>query len=216
MLHYNLSTIVQHLGDKITEARSKIPLTTRCYKNRMNPGIDNSIRTDETMAENTENQNLFGASQKLLQCRVISKTAAASDRFIELENFRLWAYMMFHKHGLKVQVSSLWLWLEEKLYKEKKVLYTMASQVVAVSRIGVFLFDEQHGYNHVSYRYVQSDQVGDIKDILMSHVSPQLVDDGNCELVVEKGYCIKSDCKNPEKLVLGLSDKDDRFWYREK
>jgi len=163
-----------------------------------------------------ENSNLHGMSQKLLYCKVISKKFTQSERFVELENFKLWVYMMFHKHGLKIQDISLWLWVEEKDYLERKQLYEHAPGIMEVNKIGVFLFDEQNGFSHVSYRYTNIDQTSKVQEILLSHISPELIAEGNYELTVEKGYCIKNDIKNLGKLVLGLSDKDDRFWYREK
>jgi len=163
-----------------------------------------------------ENSRLYEVSQKLLYCKIISKDFSQSERFVELENFQLWAYMMFHKHGLRIQDISLWLWVEEKDFMERKKFYERAPEVMGASKLGVFLFDEHNGFSHVSYRYTKRDQAGKIGEILMSHVSKELVSEGNCELTVEEGYCIKNDIKNLGKLVLGLSDKDDRFWYRER
>lgn len=163
-----------------------------------------------------ENLNLTGMSQKLLYCNVVSKTFKKSERFVELENFKLWAYMMFHKHGLKIQNITLWLWIEEQDYLAREKLFEHAPETLQVNRLGVFLFDDINGFSHNSYRYAKNDQVNKMKEILLSHVSQELVASGNYNLTVEKGFCIKKDIKNLSKLVLGLSDKDDRFWYREK
>jgi hypothetical protein len=161
-----------------------------------------------------ENSNLTKASQKLLYCKITSKDFSQSERLVELENFQLWAYMMFHKHGLRIQDISLWLWVEEKDYLEREQLYEHAPDIMEVSKLGVFLFDEQNGFSHVSYRYTTKNQVSKVKEILLSHISKELVAEGNYELTVETGYCIKNDIKNLGKLVLGLSDKDEKSWYR--
>lgn len=163
-----------------------------------------------------ENIELQGISQKLLYCKVVSKDFGQSNRFVELENFQLWAYMMFHKHGLRIQDISLWLWVHEKDYLESVKLYEEAPESLKVARIGVFLSDELNGFSHMNYRYTASDQVSNMKKILMSHVSPELISSGNCELAVEQGYCIKSDIKNLGKMVLGLSESDDSSWFCEK
>lgn len=162
-----------------------------------------------------ESSNVQGIVQKLLYCKVVSKDFGQSKRFVELENFQLWAYMMFHKHGLRIQDISLWLWVCKDKLQEYQKHYEQAPHILQVSRIGVFLSDELNGFSHVNYRYAEDDQVTTMKKILMSHVSPELISSGNCELVVEQGYCIKNDIKNLGKMVLGLSENDTSLWSRE-
>ncbi len=159
-----------------------------------------------------ESSNVQGTVQKLLFCKVVSKDFGQSKRFVELENFQLWAYMMFHKHGLRIQDISLWLWVCENKLQEYQELYEQMPDILQVSKIGVFLSDELNGFSHVIYRYSEEDQVSAMKKILMSHVSPELISSGNCELVVEQGYCIKNDIKNLGKMVLGLSENDTSIW----
>jgi len=160
--------------------------------------------------------NRMDASHKLLYCRVISKNYSRSERFIELDNFKLWSYMMFHKHGLKIRDISLWLWVKEKDYLARQELYSRAPEIMRVNKLGLFLFDEQNGFSHIIQRFAKEDDSDRLGEILMTHLSPQLLSDDNFELTVYKGYCIKNENTNLEELVLGLSAKDDRFWYREK
>lgn len=159
--------------------------------------------------------NLYRMSQKLLYCTIVGKDFNKSKRFVELENFNLWAYMMFHKHGLRIQDISLWLWVHEKEYLEQKQVEMKAPVLLEVSKLGVFLFDELNDFNHLNYRYAENDQVSTTKKILMSHVSPDLMASGNCDVTVEKGYCIKSDIKNLGKMVLGLSGHGAGLCHRE-
>jgi hypothetical protein len=160
--------------------------------------------------------NSKGQSQKLLRCNIINKNSEQSERFVEFEHYKLWSYMMFHKHGLKIQDISLWLWIEEQDYLAREELYSRAPHKLEVSKLEVFLFDEHNGLSHVIHRYCLSDESAQVEKILLSHISPELVAAGNFEMSHQMGYCVKSDIKDLDKLVLGLSDQDERLWYREK
>ena len=155
-------------------------------------------------------------SQKLIRCWVVGKNGRKSDRFVELEHYKLWSYMMFHKHGLKIRDISLWLWLTKEDYEKREAIYSRASETLAVNKLGVFLFDEHNGFSHVVHRYTASKETESQKQILLSHISPELVAAGNYELTVYEGFCVKSDVKNLEKIVLGLAKNDNRLWYRER
>jgi len=160
--------------------------------------------------------NLKGQSQKLLRCEVIGKDNRKSERFVELEHFKLWSYMMFHKHGLRIKNISLWLWIEKDEYQAREVIYQRATEKLAVNKLEVFLFDEQNGFSHVIQRYTPSSDSSKIEKILLHHLSPELVSSGNYEITVHEGLCIKHDIKRVDTLVLGLSEKDERLWYRER
>ena len=155
-------------------------------------------------------------SQKLLCCKVISKDQSKSERFVELEHYKLWSYMMFHKHGLKVRDLSLWLWVKEDEFEERKEVYSRSPEVVSVNKLELLLFDENNGFSHTINRYAKIEETKNLEKILFSHLSPELVTSGNYELTVHKCNCLLSANKNLEKMVLGLSDRDDRLWYREK
>ncbi len=156
-----------------------------------------------------------GVSQKLLNCTVISKDSKESQRFIELEQYKLWSYMMFHKHGLRIGNVALWLWLGEEDYKEREELYSLAHDVIDVNKLTVFLYDQKNGFSHISSRYVEANETEKMVEILTSHVSEDLVNTDNFEIYTETGHCIKNNTQDADALVLGLSEKDDRFWYRE-
>lgn len=155
-------------------------------------------------------------SQKLMRCQVSGKDGGDSDRFVELEYFRMWSYMMTHKHGLVIGEPTLWLWLKEEDYAARKNLYDKAPEVLRVNRLGIFLFDEIHGFSHVIHRYTPDEEGEVLEKILASHVAPELIEAGSFELSVIQGYCVRTEIRNPERLVLGVDFGDTRAWYREK
>lgn len=173
-------------------------------------------RRAETKQSIMEIVNNEEQSKKLLRCKIINKDGNQSERFIEFEHFKLWSYMMFHKHGLKIQDISLWLWIQEKDYLAREEIYSRAPECVDVNKLCVFVFDEHNGFSHVIHRFSLRDETPKVEKILSSHLSPELVAAGNYEITVHRGRCVKNDLKNTQKLVLGLSDKDDRLWYRER
>lgn len=155
-------------------------------------------------------------SQKLLCCSVINKKQEKSERFVELERFKLWSYMMFHKHGLRIGDLSLWLWLLEKDYLAREELYLRSPEIIKVNKLAVFLFDEKNGFSHVIHRFSRKSDTEILTNILISHIAEDIVASGNYEVTVHKGYCIKNETKPVDEIILGLSDKNERLWYRER
>ena len=154
-------------------------------------------------------------SQKLIRCTVEGRDHAESLRYIELDHYKLWAYMMLHKHGLKIKDASLWLWVNEQDFVEKKELYSHFQDLEKVNKIELYLFDELHGFTHTIYRFVLKVETDMVERVLLSHLSPELADTGNYRMNTCRGYCIKGG-KNLKNMVLGLSGSDDRIWYRKK
>jgi len=157
----------------------------------------------------------IGHSQKLLRCQVESKNNTRSYRYVELEHYKFWSYMMFHKHGLRIIDLSLWLWIKEDDFRAREDLYRSFPEVDAVNKIELFLFDEQNGFSHTTYRYVGRQESENLENILFSHLSQDLITSGNYEIKTHAGFCIKSNVKNLKNMILGLSGNEDRIWYRE-
>ena len=93
-------------------------------------------------------------SQKLIRCSVSSQDGIPTARFIEVEVFKLWHYMMKNKHGLVVSDISLCLWVNEEEFKQKEELYARSGEVDSVHRIVISIFDSKNGFSHMTSRYV--------------------------------------------------------------
>jgi len=154
-------------------------------------------------------------SQKLLKCIVESKNDTKSQRYVELEHYKLWSYMMFHKHGLRILDVSLWLWLKKRDFLAGEEIYRRFPDIEEVSKIELFLFDAVNGFSHSTYRYVIKRDSSVLEKILYSHLSQDIIDAGNYEITTHPGFCIKSNGKDFKKMILGLSGNNDRIWYRE-
>ncbi|MEO5617891.1 MAG: hypothetical protein ABIS67_08975 [Candidatus Eisenbacteria bacterium] len=112
------------------------------------------------------------ASQKLVRCNIRPRGAKndGSARFIPLEIFGLWEYLMTHKHDFEVLAprASLWLDMEdspETAYSEKQ--YDKVTEVTA------FVYSNRDEMFTRACRYFRSDECDSLKPIFLSHYQAQ-------------------------------------------
>ncbi len=154
-------------------------------------------------------------SQKLIRCTVKSNNGPASLRYIELEHYSLWSYMMLHKHGLEVINASLWLWIKKAELEAKKPQYAHFSAMEKVNKIELLIFDERYGFTHETYRFAPVKETNLLQKTLLSHLASEIVSSGNYDINNYPGYCIQCG-RNLKDMILGISGSDTRLWYRKK
>jgi hypothetical protein len=123
---------------------------------------------------------------------VLNAEGEESIRFIEFDQYRLWEYLMTHKHGLRVSDPVLCLWLSEEDYLEQEALYDHAGASTIVNRIVIDLFDRQFGFTNTVTRYVKEPDTDKVLDILRGHVPADLVDSEDCNFVVIPGRIVQN------------------------
>ena len=108
------------------------------------------------------------SSQKLVRCEVRRQgsTASGSPRFIPLEIFGLWEYLITNKHGFEVMnpKASLWLDMEdspEAAYSE--------SQYDRVTEVSAFVYSGRDEMFTRACRYFRSEECDQLKSIFLSH-----------------------------------------------
>ena len=108
------------------------------------------------------------ASQKLVRCQIRPRGSKAegSPRFIPLEIFGLWEYLMTHKHEFEVvgPRASLWLDMEdspETAYSEQ--------QFERVTEVTAFVYSNRDEMFTRACRYFRSDECDQLKPIFLSH-----------------------------------------------
>ena len=147
-------------------------------------------------------------SQKLIRCSVSSQDGIPTARFIEVEVFKLWHYMMKNKHGLGISDISLCLWVNEEEFKQKEELYTRSGKVDSVHRIVISIFDSRNGFSHMTSRYVLDQDVNKVKSILLSHMPKNFVNSESSEVETFPGRVIdKGKISNMDEIILGLSSE---------
>ncbi len=133
----------------------------------------------------------FYPSQKLVRCEVANRYQESSVRFVEIDAFRLWEYLMTHKHGLRIREPALCLWIGEQEYQHNANVFDRAGKVEAVSRIVVDLFDREFGFSQTITRYTRAAEAEHMLDILRSHIPPELRDDAACRIDVIAGRAVQ-------------------------
>lgn len=150
------------------------------------------------------NVHPYQESQKLIRCRVSSEKNPSSIRYIELENYKMWEFMVTTKHGLVVETDlSLCLWVHEEEYIRNEDVYSRAGNVSPVNRLMIMINDESRGYYYSASRFVPSDETEKVKNILLSHTSGS--SDEFTDIEVIPGYTIEQKAHAEETVPYGLS-----------
>lgn len=153
------------------------------------------------------NSNMGPGHPRLLRCRMLNPAGKTSIRYVELEQYRLWAYMMETRHGFRVQELKLSLWVNASEFRDKKDLFLHSGDVEDVSRIAFSWFNPRHNYTLDVARYVPSKQYESVKRILLSHVSESSRQSEAFRLDEQHGVCVNQAVEDPGlDLILGISD----------
>lgn len=144
-------------------------------------------------------------SQKLIQCRVRNHQREETQRFVEFEQFRLWEYLMTHRHELTVSDPVLCLWLSEEDFREQEALYVHAGRSTAVNRIVIDLFDREFGFTNTVIRYVAEEDTEKVLAILRDHIPADLLESDDCDFVVVPGRIVQNWQNIPDSnFLIGL------------
>jgi hypothetical protein len=150
-------------------------------------------------------QSPFHESQKLVRCRVVNRYQETSIRFVEIDAFKLWEYLMTNKHGLKVGEPSLCLWVDDEEYQHNAGVFDRAGDVEAVNRIVVDMFDAEYGFSQTTTRYARAGESEQVVDILRSHIPPELRDSESCNIMVITGHAVhQSHPQTHRSVLMGL------------
>jgi hypothetical protein len=108
------------------------------------------------------------ASQKLMRCEVRREEPDAEPqlRYVPLEIFGLWEYLMTRRHGFRVEESHASLWLDAEETPESAY---DAHEYDHVTEVSVFLYSGRDDMFTRVCRYFPSDQCEALKKIFLSH-----------------------------------------------
>lgn len=107
-------------------------------------------------------------SQKIIRCEIrrAGSTGPTTERYVPLEIFGLWDYLMVHKHSFEVlnPRASLWLDMEdspETAYGD--------SQYDKVTEVTAFVYSERDEMFTRARRYFTTDHCEELTRIFLSH-----------------------------------------------
>jgi hypothetical protein len=153
----------------------------------MEPGY-----TDATAFEFFESAKRpeYHRPQKLVSCVTENAAGERRQRLVEFEKFRLWEYMMTHKHRLTVSDAVVCMWVDQAQFEARQALYIHESQVEAVNRIILSFYDETYGFSMVVSRFALSEDTDALIEVLKHHLLWRGDQAEECDAVVVEGYCI--------------------------
>ncbi|HVP38600.1 MAG TPA: hypothetical protein VMS93_05380 [Candidatus Saccharimonadales bacterium] len=128
-------------------------------------------------------------SQKLVRCEVQSRSSPPSARYIPMEIYGLWEYLMVHKHGFEVHNcgASLWIDVEES----PEVAYTESSYE-RVTEVTLFVYSEPDGMFTRVCRYFPTESYPELRSIFLAHYSsPDARLEGGSQLREKEGIWIR-------------------------
>lgn len=148
----------------------------------------------------------YQQSQKLVQCYTQNDNGEQRMRLVEMENFRLWEYMMTTKHGLEILEPEPCLWIHQGDFDRKQDIFSHAPSVQAVNRVVLSIYDEAYGFSHFINRFVSAADTDQLIEILKSHMQGRLNKGDECEVIVVEGYCVQRwQHESLPPLMVGLS-----------
>ena len=130
-------------------------------------------------------------SQKLVRCEVVNRRQESSVRFIEIDAFKLWEYLMTAKHGLKVGQPSICLWIHDNEYQRNASVFERTGEVEPVNRLVVDLFDREYGFSQTITRYARAGETDKVLSILRSHIPTDLCGSEACNIDVVGGQVVQ-------------------------
>lgn len=146
---------------------------------------------------------------RLLRCDVVNAAGESGLRYVELEQFRLWEYMMRSRHNIEVRGLRVGLWLASSATRENTGPLLHGGLVEDVTRIVVSRHNPRHRYTLDIVRYVPTDRYESVKRILLSHVADSETENEYFRLSESHGVCVSRLIEDPEiELILGLSDME--------
>lgn len=152
--------------------------------------------------------NPFYESQKLVHCKVINQRDEESVRLVEIDAFKLWRYLMTHKHGLRVESPSLCLWISKTEYDANPDVFDHAGRCQSVDRILIELYDEDYGFAQTSTRYAPQQETPKLLEILKSHIPVGLRDSDDCSVDVIPGVVVQHMSLRVDRpMILGLESQ---------
>jgi hypothetical protein len=144
-------------------------------------------------------------TQKLIRCEMLHANGKASLRFVALDVFLLWAYMMRTRHNMECREYSISLWVPADEFESKSGIFSHSGTIEEVCRFDFSLFDATYNYPYHATRFVLDSDSGRFQQAMLEHIPQEFRTNERLEIEKTKGYCIKKETASESKqLVVGL------------
>jgi len=135
---------------------------------------------------------------KLVRCQVLKESDGlfeADIRYIPVEEFHLWKYLMEAKHGLHVEEPQVMLWVSKEEYTSHRAFYDRFPRI-PVSRISFLNPCEGLETLCPVTRYVPTERAPELTRLLIRHY--RLPEGEAPDIVRKAGYCLAHGGEEPE------------------
>lgn len=150
-------------------------------------------------------QELDEKKKKLVKCWMINSNGEGRHRFVELENFRLWEFLVTTKHGMTVQDVSVCMWVPEPHFVSNRRLFEHAGTVNNVDQVTIQRYDPTYKFCNQIQRYCIADETEDLVARLKAHIKAQGPDVGDWRMATTHGRSIEPDVGElVEPIALGI------------
>jgi hypothetical protein len=124
------------------------------------------------------------ASLKMVRCLVHrGAPSKPSLRFVPLEVFGLWTYLMRHRHGFQVIDSETSIWMD---VEDGPELSVSSDHLERVDEICLHVFSEKDGMFRRICRYFQVAERDSLTRILLRHYAPHVYEDVQHPQIIER------------------------------
>lgn len=152
-------------------------------------------------------RNVTGGSHKLIRCLGVNGEGHASTRYVEIECFRLWRYLMSERHGFEITDIALCLWLDAGTFERQAEVFARAGEVSPVTRLEAIIYDDCHHFDLVVNRFVPSEDARRMRGVIESHVPDDIISGDRFELLSYPGMAVeRNQPLDLNHFVLGLSN----------
>jgi hypothetical protein len=128
-------------------------------------------------------------SQKIVRCHVSRNGSAGTIRYIPLDIFGLWCYLMQGKHGFDIQATETSLWVD--LDESPEIAYSESSHE-PVTEVSLFVYSDPAGMFTRISRYFPTREYGALKPIFLAHyIAPEAVGGGEPPLREKSGLFVR-------------------------
>ncbi|PIX84106.1 MAG: hypothetical protein COZ33_02010 [Nitrospirae bacterium CG_4_10_14_3_um_filter_70_108] len=138
---------------------------------------------------------------KLVRCQVLKNSDGlfeADIRYISVEEFHLWKYLMEAKHGLHVAASQVMLWVDKEEYTSHRAFYDRFPRI-PVTRVSFLNPCEGLETLCPVTRYLPTERAAELTRLLVRHY--RLPEGEAPDIVKKAGYCLVQPGEDVEPAV---------------
>ncbi len=125
------------------------------------------------------------ASLKMVRCQVrrAGSPAPPSHRYVPLDVFHLWQFLMEVRHGFEVVGPNASIWID---LEDQREMSFSAGQFERVDEICLHVYSEKDGMFRKICRYFRTEERDRLTGVLLRHYAPYVYEDARRPQVSER------------------------------